>query len=86
MRAIDAVNESVWAIASHAGGRQITGCGYKNRLGFTVAIPHVELFSEFCEQDLLEALQSLGIDDEHWTPEGSEELYEVITITEEVQA
>lgn len=78
MKALEAVETSVWAMAHHPSGRQVTGMGYKNSLGFTVAIPFDYLL---IEHDLDEALQALHVDDEQWEPMGPDGIYEVFDFT-----
>jgi hypothetical protein len=71
MQALEAVNESVWAMAHHPSSYQITGMGYKNQLGFTVCKPYnSDSFFLSHEEDLAENLQDLGIDDNNWVPDG----------------
>ena len=83
MQALEAVNESVWAMAYHSSGYEITGTGHKNELGLTIYIPYNgDSFFLSHEEDLAENLQDLGIDDDTWTPEGPEGLYDVITFSE----
>ncbi len=83
MKPVEAVGVSVWAMASHAGGRQITGCGYQNDMGFTLGISHIQPMTGLSKHDLTEVLQALGIDDEEWIPDGPEGLYEEITFTDQ---
>ncbi len=71
MQALEAVKESVWAIATHPSSCQITGMGYKNQLGFTVCKPYnSDSFFISHEEDLTGNLQDLGINDDQWQPEG----------------
>jgi hypothetical protein len=76
MRAIEAVEESVWAMASHPSGKQVI-----KGIGFTISTPGDEDESLYCaeEENLTGYLADLGLDDDTWQPNGPEGLYDVFT-------